>query len=507
MSEKLDLLIKECGDYFDLEIAKLEVKYKKFTEDYNSAILNTQVFEIFKDDDDDTKIWPKDVFPDKPEIQTYGDFWKWIFNPEYGSVYYDERLFSDTKYLDKVTGEEIKNRKVSILYRIPRLLRSKIDKLLSESPDPIQSEIYRTLRSNEDDITRYKLILYLKNTITPTSFSKKVIEKILSLVKGEYISTKWNKEVANEHWYSGFQNKISYGMDVGIIDIISRDYPFEQDYYGGYSYTFIDNPWRGKSTLYDALLEAVNETNNIEEINNLEIANTDTNINSNIVSNINPREIVGKFTLKVKSGPGVIIGLTEVDIIEGRADFSGIQFDQSGDYILTINSTSPDVESIDIKIKVLPEPNEIEQDGKEVTEEISGKRPIIAQIDRPTIVLPPMEFDRQGADKGSSDQVATSIGLTPFLNYGGSQINDRDIQSFILEHQGMIPKVSIIFRDTNGMISKEPPRDDTKFEIFLQSRSVNLKSIHLKFKIDDFQRLPSNQYSFNYYFDLNFTKI
>ena len=75
MSEKLDLLIKECGDYFDAELVKLEVKYKKFTEDYNKAITNTQEFEIYKANGDDTKIWPKDVFPDKPEPP--GTSWLW----------------------------------------------------------------------------------------------------------------------------------------------------------------------------------------------------------------------------------------------------------------------------------------------------------------------------------------------------------------------------------------------------------------------------------------------
>ncbi len=209
-----------------------------------------------------------------------------------------------------------------------------------------------------------------------------------------------------------------------------------------------------------------------------------------------PRNTMGRVTLKVKSGPGVIIGITEVDILEGKADFSEIEFDQAGDYVISVTSTSPDVDPTEINIKVLPQPEVIPQDAKGGTESnTSGTRPIIAQIDKPLISLKSMDFDRQGTDIESTKQVASTIGLTPFLNYNGSQINDRDIQSFTLEHEGMIPKVNIIFADTNGMISKEPPRDDTKFEIFLQSRSPNLKSIHLKFKIEDFVKLPSKQYS------------
>ena len=219
---------------------------------------------------------------------------------------------------------------------------------------------------------------------------------------------------------------------------------------------------------------------------------------------IDPTKVAGKFVLKVKSGPGVIIGITEVDILEGKADFSGIQFDEPGDYVVTVSSTSPDVESTEISFKLLPVPEAIPQESKGATESnASGTRPIIAQIDKPTISLPSMDFSRQGADIQSSTQVANTIGLTPFLNYNGSQINDRDIQSFTLYHDGLVPKVDIIFRDTNGMISKEPPRDDTKFEIFLNSRSANLKSIHLKFKISDFDRLPSNQYSLSGTLDIS----
>ena len=108
MAEKLDLLIKEFNDFFDKEITNLEVTYKKFGEDYKKAILNTQTFDVFKANEDETKDWPKDVFPDKPEIKTYGDFYKWLFNPEYGSVYYDKATHSTEKHLDDITGEEEK---------------------------------------------------------------------------------------------------------------------------------------------------------------------------------------------------------------------------------------------------------------------------------------------------------------------------------------------------------------------------------------------------------------
>lgn len=511
MSEKLDLLIKECGEYLDAQIVKFEVKYKKFTEDYNKAIANTQEFEIFKANGDDTKIWPKDVFPDKPEIKTYGDLYKWLFNPEYGSVYYDKKLFSDDKTLDSITGEEEKNPKVTPtngggdLYHLPTKLYQKLEKRLKEQfPefDPVQSAIYRPLKNKANDIERYKEYVYGKNTITPAVFSKKIVEKILSLVKSEYISAKWDKETANGHWYEGFQNKVSNSMDVGIMEIVSREYPFSQDYYGGTSFFFIENPWFQKSTLYDALIEAIKE--NPAPVAPEKPIETNSVKDNTSTKSPDPFGVTGKFSLKLKSGPGVIIGVTDVDIVDGKADFSGIEFDQAGDYVITVGCTSPDVDPMEIKIKVLPPPEVIPQESKGATESnASGTRPIIAQIDQPNLKLTSMDFDRQGTDDASSGQVATSIGLTPFMNYHGSQINDKDIQSLTLEHDGMIPKVNILFRDTNGMMSKEPPRDDTTFDIFLQSRSVNLKSIHLKFKIEEFKKLQSNQYSLSGTLDIS----
>jgi hypothetical protein len=211
---------------------------------------------------------------------------------------------------------------------------------------------------------------------------------------------------------------------------------------------------------------------------------------------VDPREVVGKFVLKVKSGPGVIIGINEVDIVDGKSNFSGIEFDQPGDYILTVSSTSPEVDTTEISVNVAPPPEAIAQDAKGKDEQTVGTRPIISQIDQPNKdLVEPMSFSRQGADIHSTNLVAIGVGVTPFLNYNGTQINDRDIQNFNLYHDDMIPKVSIIFRDTNGMISGEPPRDDTNFEIFLQSKSPDLKSIHLKFKIEEFKKLANGSYS------------
>jgi len=211
-----------------------------------------------------------------------------------------------------------------------------------------------------------------------------------------------------------------------------------------------------------------------------------------------PRSIGGKMILKVKSGPGVIIGNTEVPIEGGVASFSGIQFDLPGDYVISVSSDSPDIDSAatEIKIKVNKEPEAIPQEPKGNTaSDASGTRPIIAQIDQPAEV-PGIKKPNQGANTNDVATVAGSIGSTLFIDYNGTQINDRDIMSMKLYHDGIIPKVDITFVDTNGMLSKEPPRDDTKFDLFINSRSPNLKSIHLKMKIEDYAKLQNKTYQF-----------
>jgi len=182
---------------------------------------------------------------------------------------------------------------------------------------------------------------------------------------------------------------------------------------------------------------------------------------------LDPRKISGKFVLKVKSGPGVIIGDTEVDITEGVANFTGIQFDQPGDYVISVSSAAPDIDSTatEIKIKVLPPPEAIPQESKGASaSESSGTRPIIAQIDPASEELvKQIAYERQGSSNTDAQSVASTIGRTVLVNYNGTQINDRDVQSMTLYHDGIVPKIDITFRDTNGMLAKEPPRDE--FEV------------------------------------------
>lgn len=216
------------------------------------------------------------------------------------------------------------------------------------------------------------------------------------------------------------------------------------------------------------------------------------------VQNINKTSVNGKIILKVKSGPGVIIGDTERDIENGEVTFSGIEFDQPGEYVVSVSSTSPDINTFEFNVTVLSEILVIEQEpskDKEDQKPLDGSRPIIAQINQPKLDLPPMRFTTTDNSQ-ANELVAGQIGLTPFFNYMGSTIRDKDISSLKLYHDGIIPVIQIIFTDTNHIIKSIGfPQDDTKFEFFLNSKSQNIKSIHLKFKIEEFASLKNGKYS------------
>ena len=205
-----------------------------------------------------------------------------------------------------------------------------------------------------------------------------------------------------------------------------------------------------------------------------------------------------KVTLRKKSGPGELIGEVDKVIKNGFVDFSGIQFDAPGDYVISVVTDSDLIDNGEITIKVLPEDEVIAQDksrgGDKEPIKVEGTRPIIAQITKPTIVLKPIEFDTT-KNNSYDKEIAVGLGLTPFVWYNGYQINERDIKSLDLWYEGLVPNARLVFADSIGFMKKEGfPLDDTKFEIFLNSGSKNLKSIHLKFKLTSFHENKNSSY-------------
>ena len=209
--------------------------------------------------------------------------------------------------------------------------------------------------------------------------------------------------------------------------------------------------------------------------------------------------LIGKIILKKKSGPGDITGLTEIDLINDGSNspnsiFKGIQFTDPGDYVITISSTSKLIDSKDISVKVLPQDLIISQEDRKSDikpeKNVDGTRPIISQIDKPTIKVKKIEMD-QDVPGGAKSDYHISIGYTPVIWYKSYRIEDRDIISLSLYHEGIVPKIKFTFEDTKDIMKGESgPKDNTTMDFFLNSTSSNLKSIHFVFKIEEFIQGP-----------------
>lgn len=218
---------------------------------------------------------------------------------------------------------------------------------------------------------------------------------------------------------------------------------------------------------------------------------------------VDPKTISTKVTLTKKSGPGELIGEIEKDVQNGEVDFSGIQFDTAGEYVILAIPSSPDLEQTEFTINVLPEEDVIEQDKEgDNLPEAEGDRPGITQIDKTRIELKPMEYDASDSDDVNKN-LTSHIGLVPFFWYNGIQIQERDILSMTLTSPSIYPTLDITFNDSSDIIKNNPPLNDTKVELFLNSGSESLKSIHLKFKIMDIKRKSNGKYQLLGVLDLN----
>lgn len=119
----------------------------------------------------------------------------------------------------------------------------------------------------------------------------------------------------------------------------------------------------------------------------------------------------------------------------------------------------------------------------------------IKQIDSPTIKLDPIKFESPGNDEDTK-KLTKGLGFTPFLWYMGYQIRETNISYLKLYHDGILPKVKITFTDEYGIIEDTGfPENDSTFEIFLNSGSDSVKSIHIKFKIEDFKSSVSKRHT------------
>lgn len=227
-----------------------------------------------------------------------------------------------------------------------------------------------------------------------------------------------------------------------------------------------------------------------------------TGSTSSIVSS-DPKTQNAKIKLVKKTGPGEIMGEIETDVYSGEATFKSLQFDQPGEYIISAVSSVPEQGTVDFRVVVEPQPEVPQEPKVEEEEPIEGQRPVITQIDKPKYTLPAIEFDTTG-DPETDGSYGKNLGFNPFFWYMGYPVQERDIRSLSLYHEGLVPKVKISFLDTLGIMKREGfPLDDTKFEIFMNSGSDNLKFIHMRFKLENFQNNRKGSYTITGTIDLD----
>jgi hypothetical protein len=196
------------------------------------------------------------------------------------------------------------------------------------------------------------------------------------------------------------------------------------------------------------------------------------------------RLVNSKITLQKVSGPGEIVGVTELDLQQGSVTFTGIQFTEPGEYVVSVKGSSTQIESTQFSITVQPSEEIVEQESSGQDEPIAGTRPIIAQIDEPTVNVPAMTHN--ATTEQPDNDITTNLGFLPFVYYGAAQIRPMDIQKLNIFYDEFVPKCLITFTDTLGLVNspETSPTANSTIEIFLDSGSEQLKSIHLKFLID-----------------------
>ena len=115
----------------------------------------------------------------------------------------------------------------------------------------------------------------------------------------------------------------------------------------------------------------------------------------------------------------------------------------------------------------------------------------------PIVMALPNSEDQQ-------NEIVQGLGNIPFVWYNSYQIEYNDIRFFNLSIQEHLPTVKIIFFDSlNLMKDRSFPLDDSKIEVFINSRSDQVKPIFLQFKITKFT-INGSEYSINGILDVNY---
>lgn len=152
----------------------------------------------------------------------------------------------------------------------------------------------------------------------------------------------------------------------------------------------------------------------------------------------------------------------------------------------TQSVTNPETGVVDQEKSRGEIPGQEQNSSNEQTQKTSPSPKSIIQIVEPKLKGAIMKFDVTD-EKSVKKDVVENLGNIPIIYYNSYQIDFKDIDFFQLYTGGNLPTIKLVFKDTLSLMKdKAFPLDDTKITIFINSRSEQLKNIHMDFKIIKF---------------------
>ena len=118
----------------------------------------------------------------------------------------------------------------------------------------------------------------------------------------------------------------------------------------------------------------------------------------------------------------------------------------------------------------------------------------IVVLNRPSIVLKPIEYNYTETDDNKVDEYTDQIGKTFYITYQGLPIDSINIHSLSLKNNQFIPTLEMEFDDpTNKIMDEYFPLDDSVISLYKKASSDLLFPIRMDFKIVRFNPVKKNQ--------------
>lgn len=110
----------------------------------------------------------------------------------------------------------------------------------------------------------------------------------------------------------------------------------------------------------------------------------------------------------------------------------------------------------------------------------------IAQVTQ-TRIKPTQISMQIGGDQGLKEEMLKNLGIAPIVYYNNLQIEYKDVDYLRLYISNNLPCLQLVFYDTFGTMKDQNfPLDDSKITVFMSSKTEQLKSVHMDFKIRKF---------------------